>query len=96
MAHEGRPGNDPPARYRALLNLGILDMRRSDVAGGIAHFRAAGAAMPQEPEAAIYLARALAQSGRRDEADSTLRQAQLQGVDPNPLDAERKRLGLPQ
>jgi len=57
---------------KALLNRGILAMRRRGTEEGLAFFREAQARRPDSPDAYVYEARALAEAGRASEALAAL------------------------
>jgi spermidine synthase len=79
-------------RYDASINLGVLAMRQGNFDDGIGWFARANEIHPKEASAWVYRARALAQTGRANEARLLLDQARGQVSDAAALDAARQQL----
>jgi tetratricopeptide (TPR) repeat protein len=77
---ERYPEAVPETDFRAQLALGVASMLLGDLEPAAAHFRAAQAAMPEEPAPYVNLAQILLSQGRLDEAEIWA----LAGLDAEP------------
>ena len=79
-------------RYEAYSNLGILAMRDGNTEDGLSQFERATTVRPDEADAWLYRARALAQMGRADEARLVLDQGRKVASEPATLNAAYQQL----